>query len=112
MGRGGGAEAGGDLLTSQQRGVEGDESGYCELPGDAAAAAVIPRATVLQQPRSPTLAHPRRHARPPHSARRGSGELGGRGGARCPGRASAEAPGVAEVWGARSLRPLGRWACA
>lgn len=52
MGRGGGAEAGGDLLTSQQRGVEGDESGYCELPGDAAAAAVIPRATVLQQPRS------------------------------------------------------------
>lgn len=79
MGHGGGAEAGGDLLTSQQRGVEGDESGYCELPGDAAAAAVIPRATVLQQHPSPTLAHPlspQRHAHPPHSARLGSGEWG------------------------------------
>lgn len=58
MGRGGGAEAGGDLLTSQQRGVEGDESGYCELPGDAAAAALIPRATVPQQ-------HPSRHRHTP-----------------------------------------------
>lgn len=57
MRRGGGAEAGGDLLTSQQRGVEGDESGYCELPGDAAAAAVIPRATVPQQHPPLTRAH-------------------------------------------------------
>lgn len=65
MRRGGGAEAGGDLLTSQQRGVEGDESGYCELPGDAAAAAVIPRATVPQQHPSPTLAHTPQEARTP-----------------------------------------------
>lgn len=79
MGRGGGAAAGGDLLTSQHRGVEGDESGYCELPGDAAATAVIPRATVPQQHPSPTEAHtPKRHAHPPHGTRLGSGELGAR----------------------------------
>lgn len=77
MGRGGGAEAGGDLLTSQQRGVEGDESGYCELPGDAAAAAVIPRATVPQQhPSRHRHTPPKRHAHPPHSSRLGSGEWG------------------------------------
>lgn len=79
MGRGGGAAAGGDLLTSQHRGVEGDESGYCELPGDAAATAVIPRATVPQQHPSQTEAHtPKRHAHPPHGTRLGSGELGAR----------------------------------
>lgn len=94
MGRGGGAEAGGDLLTSQQRGVEGDESGYCELPGDAAAAAVRRRATVLPQPHSPTLAHPRRHARPPHSARRGRGELGAGEGRAAQGKPLPRRPGL------------------
>lgn len=76
MGRGGGAAAGGDLLTSQQRGVEGDESGYCELPGDAAAAAVIPRATVPSNtlPRHRHTPPPQEARTPTPSARLGSGE--------------------------------------
>lgn len=87
MRRGGGATAGGDLLTSRQRGVEGDESGYCELPG--AAALILEQQFPSNTP--PGSAHPPGgRAHPPCGARLGRAPSIGLGSLPCPSSQSTE----------------------